>query len=1030
MTRPAKLGVRFGLSCVLPVLAFLPAPFVMAQQQEMEEVVVTGSYIKRDSFDSASPLTVVNQEQIAVNAEGNLGELLANQTFNYGTDYQTNTYAARAQGGNTSNANLRGLGTSATLQLIDGKRTVYDNLNNKLPQIAIQRIDILRDGASAVYGSDAVAGVVNIIPRKNFTGLEMSAFYSRAEDLDEHAYEFIMGSDTDNGHITMSGAFRTRGQLQQTDRPKFLRQGFEQSGTGNPGTWSVPNRDPVTGALTGTASRRIDPGCGTANGPGGNDKGSKRNFQSGEPTIAGVISVPAAFADTCALHFGEWWNYINPNTQWSVWANYQYEFTDELTNELDVNFNRLDTDSRGSIQNPGGRTEEFPVVLGTHPGNPYRAFADTNTNGVVNAGEQLFAQDLFDEAGNAVPDGIPDRDPNTDVDGDGVPDVILSATPFLAGGASNGIAFNEDVSVLALRAMGKLGNQATQINKDGSNNGNSTFTTSVVRVFDEMTYLVPDSSWEVTAYGLYEVQHTTSEEKNTSQRALEQGIMGTLVPEPPSSGLTPTYWNPFSTSQLSCTDRVCSDTGTPDFANSVPVMDSINILANDVVENEAFQLQVVGTGELIEIPTGGMIEAAFGATYRREESNVDVGTAENECDWHQGGCGKDWISDQDFYSIFYEFFVPVLDTLDVSIAGGYTDYGGDIGDSFDPKFTVQYRPLDVLSLRGSWSSAFIAPTLLQQFATPFCFLETASDAINGDTSNSFRVTCTEGNDSLQPEQATTWNVGASVSLLDGDLNLGIDYAVYDFEDRIARETQQQVLTRDANNFVAAGGTLGDLGDVQDWINGTLNGQGTDPNIHRQSVSPFFLTRADTTFVNAQEMKNKSWDAYGRYTIPFDAFGTFTVSLNATYIDEYSYDLGAGLASGDGAGKQNETVAEVPPLPQWRVTGNVSWLYGNHAANLRVRRISEYDMDFNSGFLASQQVAINGETTFEPATYVDVQYGYSFADILGTGREARLEVGIKNLMDYFPDPIFNLGGIETFTHDIRGRTWYGRINVNL
>lgn len=976
-------------------------------EETMEEIIVTGSYIKRDSFDSASPLTVIDSNALMANATPNLGEVLVNQTFNYGSDYQTNTYAARGQGGNTTDANLRGLGANATLQLIDGKRTVYTNLNNKMPQIAIDRIDILRDGAAATYGSDAVAGVVNIIPRKSFSGIEMSAFRSQADDLDENAYEFLMGADTDSGHITMAGAFRTRGQLQQTERPKFLRRGFDTSGTGNPGAWNVPDRDPVTGALDGTVSRKMDPGCGAFDGAGGTDAGSKFNTRSGIPNSSGT---------NCSLHFGEWWNYMNPNVQWSVWTNFQYELTDQLDNEMDVLVTTINTKSRGSAQNPGGRTEEFPIVLGTHPGNPYRAFADANANGLIDAGEQLFALD-------ADLDGVPDRAPGVDLNGDGVDDVILSATPFVGTPGTTSIAFNEDVDVVALRAFGKLGTRATKINDDYSNQGNSTFDTTTVRVWDALTYTVPDSSWEITGSGMYEVQNTKTSEKNTSQRALEEGLQGVLKATPTDS--TTSFWNPFATQELECVDRVCSNTGTPTFANTQDVMGAVNISAIDQFYIEALQVELLGTGDLVEIPTGGMLEGAFGITYRRVEQDVDLNAPNNACDWHEGGCNFDWVAEQDYVGLFYEFFVPVIDDLDISIAGGYVDYGGEIGNSFDPKFAVMYRPLDFLSLRGSWSSAFIAPTLTQQFSPEVCGLQTANDPLTKDTSNSFRVACVSGNPELTPETANVWNVGASASfeLLDGDVNLGVDYAVYDFDDRITQETMNNVLSRDFDAFLAAGGDVDDPVSVQSWID---NNQ--DPNIIRDVTN--VLTRVQTSRLNAQQMKQKAWDFYGRYTRSFDTFGTFTWGLSATYVDEYSFDLGLGIPKGDGAGKQNENIIAVPPMPRWRVNGTINWLYGNSTAVVRVRRISEFDMGFNSAGLQGGQAFFNGTLVFDPATYIDLQYGYQFTDVLGTGREAQLEVGVRNLTDYFPDPIFNLGGIETFVHDIRGRIFYGRINVNL
>ncbi|MEX1236660.1 MAG: TonB-dependent receptor plug domain-containing protein, partial [Pseudomonadales bacterium] len=487
MTKPSRLGVWTGAVTLVGTLGLLPSLPATAAEQ-IEEVVVTGSYIKRDSFDSSSPLTVVDQTQIAENATPNLGEVLVNQTFNYGTDFQANTYAARAQGGNVSAANLRGLGTGATLDLVDGKRSIYGNLNSSVPQIAIERIDILKDGASAIYGTDAVAGVVNIVSRKNFSGAAFSAFYQQTEDdaLHEQAYEFIAGSDTDDGHVTMAFSYKKRGELEQTERPEYLRGGFERSETGNPGRWAVPNRD-ATGALLpagtpGAVSVLADPGCGAAPevSPGGTDVGSKGNFLTGQKV-----------GQSCRFHFGEMWNFMNPQEQYSFWGNYQFQFTDNLSNELDVRGNRLITDSRGSPQNPGGRTEEFPIVLGDHPGNPYRAFSDLDADGVIDPGEHLYAQD-------ADGDGVPDRG-TADVNGDGVPDVILAADPF---DPALGIAFNEDVDVIALRILSKIGlvpgaNQPSHLNADGSNLGSFTFDTVSYRVLDTLTYAVPGTSWEV-----------------------------------------------------------------------------------------------------------------------------------------------------------------------------------------------------------------------------------------------------------------------------------------------------------------------------------------------------------------------------------------------------------------------------------------------------------------------------------------------------------------------------------------------------
>ncbi|MEQ8860280.1 MAG: TonB-dependent receptor [Pseudomonadales bacterium] len=1001
---PGAGWVGVGAWCA--ALALVPPVAVAAEA--IEEVIVTGSYIKRDSFDSSSPLTVIDSEAISANATPNLGEVLVAQTFNYGSDYQTNTYAARGQGGTTTTANLRGLGFRATLSLVDGKRLNFApnasagaNLNNAIPQVAIERIDVLKDGASALYGTDAVAGVVNIITKKNFEGMKFSAFHTQDQDNDfnEQLYEVILGTRTDRGHFAIAASYRDRGELEQIDRPEFLRRGFERSGTGNPGDWLVPERD-ATGALTGTAARQVDPGCGAFDGSG-RDVGVKNNWRSGDRS-----------GSNCRLHFGEFWNFMNPVDQASVWMNFSYDFSDSVSNEVQLIYSRLDTLSRGSPQNPGGRTEEFPIVLGDHPGNPFRALADSNGDGVL---EPLFAQD-------ADADGIPDRG-TADANGDGVPDVILAANPF---DPASGVPFNEDVDVVALRIFGKLGAKPTSFFADGANSGNATFEESEFRIVDTLTVSIPDTSWEVSGVAVYDRIERVFEQKNTSQAALVQGLLGELKATPIDS--TASYWNPFSTQELSCVNRVCSNTGTADFANTQEVVDAINIQANDVLESEFFNFEVVATGDLLELPAG-TLAGAFGAQYRKTDWNVDLNAAQNQCDWHEGGCGFDYDANQDVWAAFFELAVPVFDTenygaMELQLAARYEDYGGDIGDDFNPKIAALWQPYEWMSVRGSWSSAFIAPTLEDLFEPEDCGLETASDPLTGDLSQSFRVACVAGNPGLQPETADVWNVGVSFSLLDGDLNLGVDYASFDFTDRIAQTTMNQVLSRDFQNFLDSGGNPANPADVTAWI----NGPNSDPAIQRDVTG--VITRVTTSLLNAQTMKHKAYDFYGNYTLSTQGFGTYRVGLDATLVDEYFYDLGFGIPPGDGVGKQNEDVAEVPPIPEWRVTGTLNWFMGNHAAFVRLRWMDSVEIDFNSKALQAAQLAINGTDEIEDMLYTDIQYSYAFQGLFGQDRETLLEIGGRNVFDEFPEPIFNLGGIESFLHDIRGRTWYLRVTQDL
>ena len=212
----------------------LPCVTWADDQAEIEEIVVTGSLIKRDNFDSASPLQVLDDVDLQAEATPALGEIVANQTFNYGTDVFASHYSVTNPEGNRSSANFRGLGEGATLALLDGKRVTDSNLNNLIPQIAIARVDILKDGASALYGSDAVAGVINVVSKKNVNGAEIGVFYNMDSegDHDEYVANFLIGDRTDRGYFTFATEVREKTALFQTERPDITNQSVSSSGTG------------------------------------------------------------------------------------------------------------------------------------------------------------------------------------------------------------------------------------------------------------------------------------------------------------------------------------------------------------------------------------------------------------------------------------------------------------------------------------------------------------------------------------------------------------------------------------------------------------------------------------------------------------------------------------------------------------------------------------------------------------------------------------------------------------------------------
>ena len=179
------------------------------------------------------------------------------------------------------------------------------------------------------------------------------------------------------------------------------------------------------------------------------------------------------------------------------------------------------------------------------------------------------------------------------------------------------------------------------------------------------------------------------------------------------------------------------------------------------------------------------------------------------------------------------------------------------------------------------------------------------------------------------------------------------------------------------------------------------------------------------------MTHKALDMYANYTLPWQDWGMFNLNIDATYVDEYTYDLGLPFTTpGDAAGSQNEQLIDIPPIPPWRVVSTLNWSYNNWAAMARARWIDEFDLSFNSAALQAGQVFFNGTDKLDSITYVDINASYAFQGLLGEGRETLVEVGGRNIFDEYPDPILNLGGIETYVHDVRGSMWYLRVTTDI
>lgn len=366
-----KTTPRFSpAKALLLTLAVISANSVLAQdtaeqEQDIEEVVVTGSYIRNSQFTNASPIQTITQDEIWESGASNIGEYLRDLPYMENIDVVANTLDAGdgQQDSNSARFNLRGLGTESTLTLVDGRRAVNEGaVAGLLPSIAQQRVEIVVDGGAAIYGADAVAGIANMIPYKEYDGFKVRTYYKRDQpgDTEQNTIEILTGRSFDIG-VNWVGAleYRTRTALNTSERPKYLEVANQDTTTFNPGVW----QNYSTSALP--SGRVRDPSCGTFN-EGHTDLGGVNSFPSGVP--GGTATVP-----NCVSQYGEWQDFARPSLNYTLFNNFTYSPTDWLNLEFQMSHNYRESQlifSPSSAVTTRANQQQLRVNT-NHPANPF-----------------------------------------------------------------------------------------------------------------------------------------------------------------------------------------------------------------------------------------------------------------------------------------------------------------------------------------------------------------------------------------------------------------------------------------------------------------------------------------------------------------------------------------------------------------------------------------------------------------------------------------------------------------------------------
>ncbi len=221
-----------------------------AKDKDMEVISITGSRIKRKELTSASPMTVVDSDVLNSFGSNNLEDMMQAFPVFQNTDISDDSSGFDDLNGGQQRANIRGVGAERTLNLLNGKRWVTSGFAasnfGDIPTGMVERIEILRDGASSVYGSDAMAGVVNIITKKDFTGLDITAKYGANQEGDgaETLWSITAGAAGDKGHVIVGvQSSKNDGVYRSGDYSKYsCTQGVTEGANGSRSCGSIDAR--------------------------------------------------------------------------------------------------------------------------------------------------------------------------------------------------------------------------------------------------------------------------------------------------------------------------------------------------------------------------------------------------------------------------------------------------------------------------------------------------------------------------------------------------------------------------------------------------------------------------------------------------------------------------------------------------------------------------------------------------------------------------------------------------------------------
>ena len=925
---------------------------------EIEEVIVTGSYIKGTPIDSESPVTVLKREELAKQGAPSIVEMIRRLSASSGVDGESNQFQSNASEG-VASVNIRGLGAARTLVLINGKRQTPISARlpggrfvdiNGIPKLAVQRVEVLKEGAAATYGSDAIAGVVNFLTRKNFEGLEFSASHQEIDNSDGNQdFGAIFGKDFGNVHWVTSFGYETRSELSlrdidnsQVSYAENPRGGF--SSIGNPGVFFDP-ADAGKGfsALSSARTGTKDPNCSL---------------------LGGVNN--SLF---CRFRYTDFDNAIEEEERYQLFSEINGELSNGMNFHAEFLYSKVDVPEWKTSPSypPQSLFGDIQSVPNDHPGLVDMATKHASFNKYITP---TVLSDTLTTSGTGATfygrlvgvGASVGREAKREYD-------TYRVAATLDGEFENGIGW--DVGVSWSRNEGELEGVDAQIGK---------------------------TKLAFSGFGGESCKADLSTKGVLQTNGATAGAGGCL------------YYNPFSNAIARSSSESTFGVANPDYnaavANSAEVLAYLDDTSLTKTQSELLVVDAVFQGEF----AGGEAAWAAGYQYRDLEIKSDLDdlinlninpcgfVGQTDCAGQTGlrsflSGGRPVDTGQDVHAFFVETAMNMSENLDVQLAVRYESYGET--DTFDPKLAGRYTVNDWLTLRGSVQTTFRAPDIdsLQTNAT-------TSLSYVGPT-QAFKAIDAVGNPDLEPEQAFTYNLGAVMNFTD-NLTVTVDYWNYDFDNPIIVEDFNSLVTAYTSGGAAKAA-------VQEQIFCTA-GAGNDGSCAGSGIE-----RIVVQSVNGPSIETSGVDVFVNYVLD-SSVGQFTFGADVSHTiqyeqDEYVKNGTLVQESYDAAGFLNVSRGARPlPDMKGRVFGEFSLenhnvlLYANHTAeydderdNVSVDSQTTYDLHYRLNLFDDSTAltfsAINFTDEKAPAARVDLGYDAYTHNSFG----AMYKVGIEYRM---------------------------------